>query len=109
MISPGLENPPDASGRLAQEGVMNNKGCGCRPQIDYPCRWQYRIIGEDRTAMLAAIAAQVDVAACVIDDANTSSSGRYLSLNLEITVNDEPERLHLYQALSGHPAIRMVL
>ena len=41
---------------------MNNKGCGCRPQIDYPCRWQYRIIGEDRTAMLAAIAAQVDVA-----------------------------------------------
>ena len=88
---------------------MNNKGCGCRPQIDYPCRWQYRIIGEDRTAMLAAIAAQVDVAACVIDDANTSSNGRYLSLNLEMTVNDEPERLHLYQALNGHPAIRMVL
>ncbi|MDX9834089.1 MAG: DUF493 domain-containing protein [Desulfobulbus sp.] len=88
---------------------MNKDSCGCRPRIDYPCRWQYRIIGEDRTAMLTAISAQVDVGSCVIADGNASSGGRYLSLNLEMTVNDEPQRLRLYQVLGDHPDIRMVL
>jgi putative lipoic acid-binding regulatory protein len=82
---------------------------GCKPEITYPCQWQYRIIGEDRAAMRAAITSLVDVAACVITDGNASSGGRYISLGLEITVNDETERMRLYQLLAGHPAIRVVL
>ena len=82
---------------------------GCKPNIDYPCLWQYRLIGEDRSAILAAIHATVDVNRCVIAEGNTSSGGRYLSLNLEITVGNEAERLRLYQVFSDHPAIRVVL
>ena len=82
---------------------------GCRPEITYPCQWQYRIIGEDRAAMHQAIITSVAASTCTITDANSSSGGRYLSLSLEITVHDDAERLRLYQLLAGHPAIRMVL
>ena len=27
----------------------------CRPEIHYPCPWQYRLIGEDEAAMRAAL------------------------------------------------------
>jgi putative lipoic acid-binding regulatory protein len=82
---------------------------GCKPEIAYPCRWQYRIIGEDRAAMHRAITTSVAAADCTIKDANVSSSGRYLSLSLEVTVHTDAERLQLYRLLAGHPAIRMVL
>lgn len=81
----------------------------CKPNIDYPCLWQYRLIGEDRSAILEAIQITVDMNRCVITEGNTSSGGRYLSLNLEITVGNEAERLRLYQVFSDHPAIRVVL
>jgi len=86
-----------------------DENTGCRPEIQYPCQWQYRIIGEDRAALYQAIHTWVPVSACTISEANVSSGGRYLSLNLEVTVSDDAERLRLYQLLAGHPAIRMVL
>lgn len=82
---------------------------GCKPNIEYPCQWQYRLIGEDRAAIMAAIDQAVDVRLCVISEGNTSSGGRYLSLNLELTVSSEAERLRLYQLFSDHPAIRVVI
>lgn len=92
----------------AAQGVRMNLN-GCKPNIDYPCLWQYRLIGEDRSAILEAIQVTVDMNRCVITEGNTSSGGRYLSLNLEITVGNEAERLRLYQVFSDHPAIRVVL
>ena len=82
---------------------------GCSPEIDYPCQWQFRIIGEDRAAMHQAISTCVSTSVYTICDANVSSGGRFLSLSLEVTVNDDAERLHIYQHLAGDPAIRMVL
>ena len=78
-------------------------------EIHYPCKWQYRLIGEDREAMMEAIRSSVDIAVCTITEGNVSSGGRYLSLNLELPVNDEAERQRLYQIFSNHPAIRIVL
>lgn len=78
-------------------------------ELEYPCQWQYRLIGEDRDAMMEAIHSIVDGAACTITEGNVSSGGRYLSLNLECSVNDEAERLRLYQLFSKHPGIRVVL
>ncbi len=86
-----------------------NENKGCKPEIHYPCEWQYRIIGEDKTAMHQAITTSVAALACSLTDGNISSGGRYLSLSLVVTVRDDAERLRLYQLLAGHPAIRMVL
>lgn len=86
-----------------------NKANNRTLEIRYPCQWQYRLIGEDREAMMEAIRLSVDSAACTITEGNLSSGGRYLSLNLELPVKDETERLRLYQLFSNHPAIRVVL
>ena len=88
---------------------MNENSRGCTPEIHYPCRWQYRLIGEERSAMVAAIGKVVDMAACVIADGNLSTGGRYLSLTVEITVTDDAERLRLYQQFAADPAVKMVL
>ncbi|MCL1979788.1 MAG: DUF493 domain-containing protein [Proteobacteria bacterium] len=82
---------------------------GCKPEIDYPCRWQYRLIGEERHAMVAAIGRIKDMAGCAIVDGNVSSGGRYLSLTVETTVADEAERMRLYQQFGADPAIKVVL
>ena len=86
-----------------------NRIDGCKPDIHYPCRWQFRLIGEERAAIIEAIQVAVDLSACVITEGNVSSGGRYLSVNLEMTVNDEAERLQLYQQFAANPAIRVVL
>jgi uncharacterized protein len=82
---------------------------GCKPDIQYPCRWHYRLIGEERTAILEAVHALLNAAMCTIEEGNVSSGGRYCSLNVEVTVADEAERLRLYRLFAEHPAVRMVL
>lgn len=82
---------------------------GCRPEISYPCPWQYRLIGEDEAAMRAAVAACVDPARCVFSPGLRSSGGRYLSLQVELIVDSEEQRLGLYRLLAEQPQIRMVL
>ena len=83
-----------------------------KPEIQYPCRWQYRLIGEDRESILAAIGAAVgvnDMDLCTITEGNVSSSGRYITITLEMDIRDEEERLRLYHFFSDHSAIRVVL
>ncbi len=79
------------------------------PEISYPCPWQYRLIGEDEAAMRAALEACLDGARYVLSPGLRSSGGRYLSLQVELIVASEEERLELYRLLAEHPHIRMVL
>lgn len=81
----------------------------CRPEIDYPCRWQLRVIGQDREAMRLAVGALVEAEDFLLADGNVSTGGRYVSLHLELTISTDAERLRLYERLAAHPAIRMVL
>ena len=83
--------------------------CGCKPEIEYPCLWQFRLIGQERTAMIKAITTLVGLTEDQIKDANVSSGGRYLSLKIELVVQGDEDRLATYRLLAGHPAIRMVL
>lgn len=88
---------------------MKTIGCNRKPDISYPCRWHYRLIGENRDAMLLALSVWLSRPDALVTDGNVSATGRYLSLNLELTVESEEERLAVYQSLTGHAAIRMVL
>ena len=79
------------------------------PKIDYPCRWQYRIIGESRTEIRRAVEMHVPERPLSLADSHVSSGGRYVSMSLEVTVCSDTERLELYRLLAGDPAIRVVL
>jgi len=86
-----------------------NKTNGGKPEISYPCVWQYRLIGENREALMNVVRAAAGTKDCAISDGNVSSGGRYCSLHLEIPVDSEAERLRIYHFFSNDPAIRVVL
>lgn len=79
------------------------------PKIDYPCRWQYKIIGESRVEIRRAVELHVQQRPLALTDSHVSSGGRYVSMNLEVTVCGDEERLSLYRLLAAEPAIRVVL
>ncbi len=87
--------------------VQENKTC--KPIIEYPCKWLYKVIGSDRAQLQQAINNIIADTQCEITLSNSSSSGKYLCLNLEITVRNEEERNSIYLDLKEHPHIKIVL
>ena len=78
-------------------------------QIDYPCKWLYKVIGMDREQLHQAILQTISYKPCKISLSNTSRSGKYICLNLEITVENEEDRNALYLDLKSHPHVKIVL
>ena len=88
---------------------MKNNSSNCKARIDYPCQWLYKVIGKDQEELQAAFAEIAGHKSCNISHSNTSSKGKYLCLNLELTVESEEERNEIYLALKSHPSIKIVL
>lgn len=80
-----------------------------KPEIHYPCLWQYKVIGTDIKKIEDAIKEVCAPVPANINYSHSSSSGKYHSLNAEIEVQDDEARLSLYRALHNHPAIKVVL
>ncbi len=80
-----------------------------KPQIDYPCDWSFRLIGESETrirALVARILGELDHSVVV---SRSSASGRYVSLELSFVARDDAHRTSIHAALSAHEAVRFVL
>ena len=88
---------------------MTHKKDTCKVQLDYPCKWLYKVIGMDRERLHRAIMDTISSKPCKISISNTSSSGKYICLNLEITVADEDDRNAIYLDLKAHPHVKIVL
>ena len=80
-----------------------------RPNIKYPTKWTYSVIGMDRAQLEQAIKDVVEDRSHTVSLSNVSSKGRYVSLVLQLIVLNEGERLRLFKALRDHPAVTMVL
>jgi len=78
-------------------------------QLEYPCKWLYKIIGRDEKAMRRAVAEIVPSRSHTIVNSNTSSNGKYQSMNLSLTVESDNDRTGIFQSLKSHHAIKMVL
>lgn len=79
-----------------------------KPEIHYPCVWEFRIIGENK-ARLEQIISELMTKRYTLDEKNHSSKGRFVSMHLSVEVESEEERNALYQSLSTHKEISMVL
>lgn len=88
---------------------LNGDGNSCRPEIHYPCEWQYKIIGESRVAIEELVAATLTDRPFTLTESNVSRTGRYISMNLELTVDNEEQRLELYRILAAGQHIKVVL
>lgn len=80
-----------------------------RPDIDYPCVWIYKVIGQDCSLLKDLIVATCSPIDVKITHSHTSSKGKYHSLNAELVVPDEARRLEIYEQLQNDPAVKIVL
>lgn len=78
-------------------------------QVTYPCLWEYRLIGRDEELMRSAAAEVLADREHTITPSHQSSTGKYCSVLVEVTVADEDARLSIYDALKGHRDIIMIL
>lgn len=80
-----------------------------KPNVEYPCRWIYKVIGMDRERVKQAIVEVMQEYICEIRYSRSSAKGKYHSFSLEVTLCDDNQRQTIYKALMEHPAIRIVL
>ena len=79
------------------------------PEIDYPCRWAYKVVGPSEAALRVAIAEIVEQREHVVTVSRVSRSGKYVSLSVEVLVHGHDERRGLAHGFDAHPAIVFVL
>lgn len=91
------QQPPEPSGE------------GEQLDLDYPCEWRYRVIGMDAERVRLAILAVAGDREHSIHAGNTSSGGRYVSLELVMIVDDEAHRHAVFARLAEHADVRFVL
>jgi len=68
-------------------------------ELEYPCSWKYKVV----------IHSVILERAHTLKHSNTSRTGKYVSLNLDLIVQNEDERTFIYEALKAHQDIKMVL
>lgn len=80
-----------------------------KPEIEYPCEWSYKIIGQDVDKILSAIKEATMGIEYDITPSNLSKNGKYSSLNLKLEVPNETVRDLIYEKLGKSPDIKFVL
>jgi len=92
----------------AHDGFLDEALQG-KPEIRYPCRWSYKLIGKSERDLRAAVALVLADQDYDLNRSNRSRTGRYCSLALSLVVHDERERRWIGQTLHEHAAVTMVL
>jgi len=80
-----------------------------QPVINYPCKWKYKIIGDNLEKMLNSIDDIIAGLDADLTPSNISRKGKYYSLNLIVSVNTQEERDSIYQSLKLCSSIKIVL
>jgi len=78
-------------------------------ELEYPCDWRYKVIGEERKKLEQAIHEVILEREHSLEHSNASKTGKYVSLNLDLLVQNEDERQFIYEALKAHQNVKMVL
>ncbi len=80
-----------------------------RPNIEYPCEWEYKVIGANVDNLIKAIETAANGLNYTITPSNVSKNGKYYSLNFKVDVPNEVVRDLVYQKLGESEEIKIVL
>ncbi len=89
--------------------VTPGGSCLGKPDISYPCRWEYTIIGSGSERLTAIVIDACAPAQPTITVSGTSSGGKYHSIRAALEVADEAMRRAIYERLCNHPDVKVVL
>lgn len=78
-------------------------------ELEYPCNWTYKVIASEQKALHQAIIDVLNEREHKLTSSNSSKTGKYTSMNLELLVHNEDDRTFIFEALKQHQDIRMVL
>jgi len=80
-----------------------------KPEISYPCSWNYTVIGTDANGVQEAIFEIIGERECSLNASNSSKTGKYCSYKLELLVYNEEERNLIFEEIKRHKCVKMVL
>ena len=66
-----------------------------KPQIEYPTRWGFKIIGKDKEHLCSV--------------GNASKNGKFHSYNASCVVENQEERDEIFKCFQDHPDVKMVI
>jgi uncharacterized protein len=92
---------------IAAKNMTNENEC--KPEFAYPCLWVYKVIGRDMELLRSAAAEVLSGRTYSATPSRSSKGGAYHCLNIEMTVENEPDRLGFYEKLRRQPAVIMIL
>jgi len=78
-------------------------------ELEYPCSWSYKLIGYEKEAIQKAIHDVIIKREHGLTHSNASKTGKYVSMNLDLVIQNEDERNFIYEALKAHQNIVRVL
>ncbi|RDU61086.1 HP0495 family protein [Helicobacter marmotae] len=79
-----------------------------KPDIHYPCQWEYCVIGSNE-ALLRELIFEIMPREYSMKLGKRSSNGRFVSLHVSLEVQNKEERDHIFTQLSQNEHIKMVL
>ena len=88
--------------------ILDGNSCE-RPDIEYPCEWGYKLIGINKAELEACVFDIVGERAYITKGGNTSSKGKFHSLNMKCKVSSQKDRDAIFKAFSEHSAVKMVI
>jgi putative lipoic acid-binding regulatory protein len=80
-----------------------------KPEITYPCRWSYRIVGLSEAGVRALLLEVLGEGEHTIDGVRPSSKGSYVAVNISVEVRDEAQRTRIYDQLLASEIVKVVL
>jgi len=89
--------------------VVNINDLDQKLELEYPCNWCYKVVGEEREKLENAIREVIQEREHKLAHSNTSRTGKYISLNLELLVHNEDDRQFIFDALKAHQHVKIVL
>jgi len=78
-------------------------------ELNYPCNWTYKVIGKTDQDIKEAVKEILEAREYKLNISNVSKKGKFKSFTLELLVHNEDDRKTLYEILSAHDKIKMVL
>lgn len=77
--------------------------------LNYPCEWEYRVIGSDSDLLNQAIKDVMGTRDYRCEEGRQSDGGKWSTRVVTLVVQDETERTSLYEQLRSHQAVKIVL
>ena len=80
-----------------------------KPNIEYPAKWGFKVIGKDKVKVEQAVKDVMDTLPHSCNFSNTSKSGKFNSYSIECVVESEEQRDELYKNFGEHSDVDYVI